>query len=416
MLQALAYDERNVSRMALICCFVVGFQALHLLFAPVLSADDPVWKKHVVQSTAGTAGQVNTVVASDVDGDGQVDLLASFDGRVVLYRGPQWHSCVILAEMPPDETGRVARRGCIHSTLLDIDQDGDLDYVGSNRMLFWLECPDNPFTERWVCRTFSLDVNGAHCLITGDVDRDGNIDLIANSWRDAGASKIPNSITWFSVPEAPQSAGLWKPFVFAKGDAPGGNHYMGFGDVNGDERPDIACAAKGGPQLSGGEWFAWWEQPKMANRRWTKRILSANEPGASNIVACDVDQDGAVDYVASRGHGRGVLWFKGPDFQKIEIDGLLDTPHSLAVADMDFDSDLDIVACSASLTGAALWYENDGNGGFRGHVVDRLQSSYDVRLLDMDNDTDIDILVAGHDSGNIVWYANPIKSAEQSQR
>lgn len=121
----------------------------------------------------------------------------------------------------------MARRGCIHSTLLDIDQDGDLDYVGSNRMLFWLECPDNPFTERWACRTFSLDVNGAHCLITGDVDRDGNIDLIANSWRDAGASKIPNSLTWFSVPEAAQSAGLWMPFVFAKGDAPGGNHYMG---------------------------------------------------------------------------------------------------------------------------------------------------------------------------------------------
>ncbi len=57
----------------------------------------------------------------------------------------------------------------------------------------------------------------------------------------------------------------------------------------------------------------------------------------------------------------------------------------------------------------AAWFENDGKGSFRAHVVDRKQSSYDVRLLDMNQDTDIDILVAGHDSGSIVWYSNPNK-------
>lgn len=387
----------------------LGHLVFGLEFATTAVGDDALWRKHVVQATAGTSGQVNTVVASDVDNDGNVDLLASFDGKVVLYRGPEWHSTVILVEMPEDQTGRIAKRGCIHSTLMDVDQDGDLDYVGSNRMLFWLECPGNPLSDRWVCRTISLDVNGAHCVVTGDVDRDGVPDLIANSWRDEAASKIPHSITWFSVPDSPQAERIWNPVVFAKGDAPGGNHYMGFGDVNGDDRPDIACAAKGGAQLPGGEWFAWWEQPKQANGKWIKRILSTREPGASNILPVDLDADGAVDYVASRGHGRGVLWFRGPDFQKIEIDQSLDTPYSLAVADMDFDGDLDIVACSASLNGAAVWYENDGKGAFQAHVVDRLQSSYDIRLLDMDNDGDIDILVAGHDSGNIVWYSNPIR-------
>ena len=41
------------------------------------------------------------------------------------------------------------------------------------------------------------------------------------------------------------------------------SHYFGFGDVNGDGRPDIALAAKGGPQAEPGtgEWFAWWEAP-----------------------------------------------------------------------------------------------------------------------------------------------------------
>lgn len=370
---------------------------------------EPIWTKHVVQATAGTSGQVNTVVANDVDNDGHVDLIGSFDGKVVLYRGPDWQATVILAEMPADQTGRVAQRGCIHSTLMDVDADGNLDYVGSNRMLFWLECPEDPFGDRWLCRTISLDINGAHCVITGDVDGDGKIDLIANSWRDQGASKIPNSITWLPIPPTPRVVGVWKPMIFANGDAPGGNHYMGFGDVNGDERPDIACAAKGGGKLVGGEWFAWWEQPKVRGGKWRKKVLATHEPGASNILPVDLNDDGKLDFVASRGHGRGVLWFRGPAFEKIEIDSTLDTPHSLAIADLDFDDDMDIVACSASLTGSAVWYENRGTGKFQTHIIDQEQSSYDLRVLDMDNDGDMDILVAGHDSGNIVWYANPMK-------
>ena len=395
------------------CCMSVSLLMVPFVWCladePAVCAANETWQKQVVQTADGTSGQINTVVASDWNRDGNVDLISSFDGKVVLYRGPQWQPSDLLLEMPPDQTGRVAARGCIHSVLMDIDGDGDMDYVGSNRMLFWLECPAKPFEQRWVCRTISLDINGAHCVITGDVDQDGNLDLIANSWRDREASRIPNSITWQAVPQSPRSAGIWEPVIFARGDAAGGNHYMGFGDLNGDGRPDVACAAKGGSQIPGGEWFAWWEQPEKPGLRWNRRDLASEEPGASNIIATDLDGDSRVDLVASRGHGRGVLWFKGPDFKKIEIDPELDTPHSLAIADMDGDGDIDIVSCSASLAGLTVWYENRGFGEFTRHVVDRLQSSYDLRLLDMDSDGDIDILIAGHDSRNIVWYSNPLR-------
>ena len=235
------------------------------------------WKKHIVKAGNPVPGSknhfpdVNAVSANDFDKDGHIDIIASFDGKVTLFKGPDWKESVILPQMPPDRTGRIAKRGCIHATLMDVDQDGDLDFIGSNRMIFWLECPKNPFKDEWTCRMVSLEVNGAHCVITADVDRDGKVDLIANSWRDKSESTIPNSITWLSAPKNPQKGQLWKPNLFANNDAPGRNHYMGFGDVNKDGRGDIACAAPAGG------WFAWWEQPIDPTKAWKKNMRLTSE-------------------------------------------------------------------------------------------------------------------------------------------
>jgi hypothetical protein len=366
------------------------------------------WEKHIIQSdiapgTKGQPTQINTVVAHDFDRDGAMDVMASFQGKVVLYQGPDWKSNVVMARMPQDRTGRVAERGCIHSTLLDVDGDGDQDYIGSNRMLFWLECPDKPFDQEWKLRMIHLEVNGAHCVITADVDRDGKLDLIANSWRDKDESALPNSIAWFRTPKNPKEDKLWTPHMLADGDAPGRNHYHGFGDMNGDGRGDLCSGA---PM---GEWFAWWEQPEDPTKPWTKHLLSEDDPGATNILPVDLNGDDQLDFLASRGHGEGVLWYPAPDYRKTEIDPTLADPHSLAVADLDQDGDIDIATCSCVQDGHAVWYENDGKGRFTRHVLEEGQASYDLRLVDMDQDGDLDMLIAGHGSRNIVWYENPLK-------
>jgi len=172
--------------------FKIIFLLIALLLSSCSTADKNIWKKHLVEKSDS---MVNTVVTADFDKDGVMDIMASFAGKVVLYRGPEWEKIEVLSKMPADKSGRIAKRGCIHSTLMDVDADGDLDYVGSNRMLFWLECPKNPFKDKWICRMISLEINGAHCVITGDVDNDGSLDLIANSWRDKEASTVPNSVT-----------------------------------------------------------------------------------------------------------------------------------------------------------------------------------------------------------------------------
>ena len=372
-----------------------------------LKSENGNWKKHTIVEPL--SGFINSVVSDDFDGDGHRDVIASYEGKVMLLRGPDWEPQAIH-EFKRGQSRNQPRPACIHSCLLDVDGDGDRDFVGSNNTVFWLECPDDPFSgEPWTYRSVDDEILGTHCLITGDVNGDGRLDLIANSFQSSPKTSVPESIVWLEVPRDLKKSELWTRNVFANGDAPGGSHYMGIGDANGDGRPEIAAGAKGGIGFEGGEWFAYWEQPKSGRGPWKKHLLSDRQPGASNILPGDLNGDGHIDFLASRGHGAGLLWFRGPDFEAIEIDAKIVGPHSLVLEDLDDDGDLDGAVCGRFETGVVAWYENDGQARFAKHVIDVNQGSYDMRTEDMDGDGDLDFLIAGHWTANVVWYENSAK-------
>jgi len=352
------------------------------------------WKRHVIAS-----GYMNqTAIAADFTGDGKLDVIASAgpQQRTYLYVAPDWRPFVLQS-----------RTAAIHSAVLDVDGDGDADYVGarySPGLLFWLENPGSPPRAAWAFHVIddakTGGIDGIHGLATGDVDRDGTLDLIANSAQPKGA--FANSIAWFRIPADPRHAAGWERHVFARGDAPGLSHYHGFGDVNGDGRGDIASAAKIGEE---GNWFAWWEQPPDAAGAWTKHLISAHEIGATNILIADLNGDGRNDFLASRGHGKGLVWFESPDWTPHQINSRLVGPHSLAAGDIYGDGDIDAATCAKD-SHIAAWFENDGLGGFTTHHIYEDEASYDARLVDLDGDGDLDLLNAGQASRNVVWFEN----------
>jgi hypothetical protein len=372
----------------------------------------PAWLRHVIAE-----GFANfTANAADFTGDGKPDVISGdLEGReIYLFVAPDWQRITLHKGL-----------SLIHGEPLDVDGDGDLDYVGaqySPGVLFWLEMPANPISEPW--RYHEVDhsdrggVHGIHGLFPCDVDRDGSVDIIANSGQPTGS--FPNSIAWFKltrgVPARGKSAAkapVWLRHVFAQGDAPGLSHYMGCGDVNQDGLTDIAAGAKIAP---GGNWFAWWEQPKAAKRQtapaWKRHDIATGQDGATNIQIGDWNGDGKPDAFATRGHGRGVVLFEGPDWIPREIDPGLTGPHSLAIGDIDSDGDLDAATCAKD-SGVVVLYLNDGRGGFRRIYLHEDQSAYDIRMVDMDGDRDLDLLIAGQEQRNVVWLENETKSAQQ---
>lgn len=368
-----------------------------LLPAVAKPVDLPEWKKHTIFEGEGCM----TAVAADYTNDGITDVIADTGSGVTrLFVGPDWKE----VQLDADHGGRY-----IHSETWDIDGDGDADYVGARYnpgLIMWYEQPDNPLTDQWTRRLIDDQVHGIHGVIKGDVNRDGTIDLLATSAQPL--DPFPDSLVWISPPGNPRSAEAWSRHVFADRDAPGLTHYLGFGDVNGDGRPDAATGAKGGPQdKSGlGEWFAWWEAPEDPADVWTKHKLPGNHPGATNVHPADVNGDGKTDLLASRGHGTGVIWFEAPDWKVHTIDPDLKEPHCLQVMDIDGDGDIDAATCAYG-SRLCVFYENVNKGQFVRHVVGRDQEAYDIRVVDMDADGDNDFLVAGRGSNNVVWYENP---------
>ncbi len=382
----------------------------------------------------GAAMSPEDLTIGDLNGDGKPDLVAcgraTQNVRIYINESkPKWARHVI-AQGEPSFTavairmngggrsviansgtttrfygdGQVIHQGVslIHSAVMDVDGDGDEDFIGaqySPGLLFWLEQPAKPQQQPWIYHLIDDQIDGIHGLHVADVDGDGKPDLIANSGQPKG--KFANSIVWLK----PLDRGTkWKRNVFASGDAPGLSHYHGAGDLNGDGRVDIVSAAKVGKD---GQWFAWWEQPKGGGP-WKKHILSSTEDGATNPLVADINGDGKMDVIASRGHGVGLLWFEGPAFTRHEIDTSLYGPHSLAIGDIDGDGDIDAVTCAKD-SYVVAWFENDGKGRFTKHVIHENQAAYDIRLVDIDLDGDLDILIAGQNSRNVVWFENLAK-------
>ncbi|HKS36078.1 MAG TPA: VCBS repeat-containing protein [Verrucomicrobiae bacterium] len=351
-----------------------------------------------------------SVEAVDANADGRLDLIAMGETKVFALVAPEWKPQVFIDTQEPK---------LLYCVALDADRDGDLDIAVGRYRVPWIEYrearkagkvadePKGPdfsiawientrrVGESWPLHILDRELNGIHGLWTGDINADGAKDLVADSIL---GPLFPKSLAWFQTP--PRGESSFQRHVITKAGADGRPHYLDVADLDGDGRSDLLVGD------SGGGTFTWWQQGANVDQPWTKHPI-AKEVGATNIKAVDVNRDGVLDVVASCGHGKGVFWFEGPAWKKHVIDDDLRDPHALAVGDFDGDGDPDVATASFGVK-VARWYQNGGRGSFSARDIDTAnrQEAYDLKAVDLDADGRLDLIMAGRETRNAVWYRN----------
>jgi len=86
------------------------------------------------------------------------------------------------------------------------------------------------------------------------------------------------------------------------------------------------------------------------------------------------------------------------------------TDYVLSVFAIDVDGDTDIDVLSASMhDDRVAWYENDGNSPpnwTKRNITTSADATVSVYAIDVDGDTDIDVLSADRDADRVAWYEN----------
>ena len=149
-------------------------------------AANPSWTAANIATSADGAYDVHV---ADMDGDGDLDIVSASkdDDTIAWYEhdgaaDPSWTAANIATNADVALAVQVA----------DMDGDGDLDIVSASQdddTIAWYE-NDGAADPTWTAANIATSANGAFDVHVGDMDGDGDIDIIS-------ASSFDNTIAWY---------------------------------------------------------------------------------------------------------------------------------------------------------------------------------------------------------------------------
>ena len=175
------------------------------------------------------------------------------------------------------------------------------------------------------------------------------------------------------------------------------------GDIAGDM--DILSTAVGITDE-----VTWW---RMTSGMVTMKIMitsAAYVPSEPrSIFAADIDGDSDNDIITASQHSNEIAWWENNGtayFAKNVVDSGFSNASCVMAADIDGDSDNDLLGSSWASDGV-VWWKNDGSGNFTKFVVD---ANFDVvrsvYAIDLDQDGNMDVLGASYADYEIAWWKN----------
>lgn len=332
---------------------------------------------------------VATAIASDVDGDGDMDVMASSINFFESVGDILWFENVggsAVFDSTPHSVSNPS--GASKLATGDLDQDGDADLVLVSTISGAVDTYTNDGKGNFTNHT-SLEVRpGNQTLTVVDSDGDGDLDIFTAYNQD---------FRWFENDGKGKFVGL--PLV----NTPPSQAFT-VGDVDGDRRVEVFSVGRD----SAVTLF----RPRQGTYYAT--TLDTGVTTTINVTLGDLDRDGDQDLILGNWQADGVR-LENTDgegtFGNPQTFASLAYPKNLRLADVDEDGDLD-------LTDGSRWLEN-ANGSLRpGEWIRHVSSnSQTMDVADFDGDQDLDVVagyVLANRNSSHSYTFTPIKSPNDS--
>lgn len=336
-----------------------------------------------------SAGDIESLAAGDVNNDGMLDLVAHVDHfsaslASFLGNGDGTFQEVAIESATPEPARGNAPRTIV---LGFFDGDSNLDVATLSQGDMYISFGDGTGGFA-LAQSFAVDM---HHLASADLNGDGFTDLVGAAMFDESVHVFLGSASGTFSALPPVGAGYRC-------------RWLAFGEFNGDTFLDVATANS---EDAEGE-----EISILLNDGTGTLILDVSYPAGyePNIVASgDWNEDGLADLMAINETTHSTTLFttvSGPgDFAMFEKVATDNNAHTLALADLDADGDLDAAVSGGSGTTSIL--RGNGLGGFA--VVQQLAtgtSSRSLDAVDLDGDDRIDLVVKNEIPGEVAVHRN----------
>ncbi len=156
-----------------------------------------------------------------------------------------------------------------------------------------------------------------------------------------------------------------------------------------------------------------WFENDGSGGGWAEHEIEFNYPGVRCAYPGDLDNDGDMDVIGA-GYS-GVEWWRNEDgvgdtWQRFSIDDDFGAPFFACCADIDGDSLLEVVSTSRTSPDETAWWEpvtTPPDSVWQKRMVSGGSSNgYELYPVDLDQDGDMDILVAHYSADGLVFYEN----------
>ena len=257
--------------------------------------------------------------------------------------------------------------------------------------------------ETFIKRQVDLNFQGACSVFAADINNDGHEDILSTA---SGS----NQVAWWendgSIP--PQLTRHIIDDVFLTAI------YVYADDINGDSTIDVLGAAWNGNMI------ALWLNDGGNRVTWTKQVVDSTFTQAHEVKTANIDGTGGIDIIAASAGNNEIAWWQNNGgtpivWTKYTVSNAVFGARSVFPVDIDNDSDCDLI-CAAFTSNDIILFRNEGGNPVQWtqEIIDNnFSGAHWVNACDIDNDNDKDILGAAYMAGDIaIWYnegGNPIQ-------